>query len=73
MKTKNMPFAKYKRRVKALANLNVALKSDDYFVNRYANSPMGQHEVKTLRKRIGAFAESGKRPSKEMRPNYDEK
>ena len=59
MKIWNMPYAKYRRRVRALERLE-SRRSD----RGYRGSPMGQHEEKVLDERIKAYAGSGARPSR---------
>jgi len=58
MKTRNMPYAQYQRRVSALERLS------SWPTDRgYRGSNMGKYEEKTLDERIKGYAESGQRPS----------
>lgn len=65
MLTKNMPEAKWRRRLGAHDRLVANMKSQDR--DRYATSPMGQHELRVLDERIKAYAESGQRRSRDLR------
>jgi hypothetical protein len=62
MKTKNMPYAKYRRRVRALERLEENRSSR--WRKRYSESPSGRHELSVLDERIKGYAESGQRPSR---------
>jgi hypothetical protein len=63
MKTRNMPYAVYLRRIGALERLE-ANKRSGYPIRRYAESPMGEHEAEVLDERINGYTESGKRPAR---------
>ena len=66
MKTRNMPRAKYYRRVVAFERLEAAKNSGDNGVSRYAKSHSGEHEFKVLDERIKDYASLGQRPSRTM-------
>jgi len=63
MKTKNMPYAKYRRRVRALERLEWN-KKRGLLRRRYSESSAGRHELGVLDERIKTYAESGQRPSR---------
>jgi len=64
MKTRNMPRAKYYRRVSALERLEANKKSRA--MRRYSETPSGQHEFQVLDERIKNYAQMGNRPSRTM-------
>lgn len=65
MKTKNMPYARYLRRVTAFERLEANKKSRG--LCRYVETPSGQHEFKVLDERIKDYAQMGDRPSRMSR------
>ena len=66
MKTKNMPHAKYLRRVAAEKRLEANHYSSEFYISNYSNTPGGKHERKVLDERIKDYAALGQRPSRMM-------